>query len=269
MTPRLPRTLQVPLVDSEVDSRPAVYAELLAATGATLGSLADDLSGRNERRGLHLFILLTHLRPLYDGLAQLREAMLWLSRRPGIDDDIAGLLREAAQQVVSGIETMLSEPDPRVLDEARHLMEIEFLFRDFARSPERLHMWRRLSDDQRTQQFGFAALRTREERALGVDGGHILFDEEEYRFHSLSVHPQPLGHRRPLPSPDETTGLFRDAADLLHHASRVWDAGRAAADVARSGRAGSRDTEWPPLDAVDAARQMIDESNRAVGLPDS
>jgi hypothetical protein len=249
-------------------SAPALYAELLATVASTRGSLADDLSSRNERRGLHLFLLLTYLRPLYEGLTQLHEALLWLVRRPGIDVDIAGMLRDAAQLVVSGMETMLSEPDPRVLDEARHLMEIEFLFRDFARSPERLEMWRLLSEEERTQQFEFGALRKREEGALGVVGRHILFDQEEYRFHALSAHPQPVGHRRLLSSPDETSGLFRDAADLLHHSSRVWDAGLAAVKATRSGGR-SDEPDWPALGAVEAARRLIDESYREVGLSGS
>ncbi|MDX6234483.1 MAG: hypothetical protein QOH68_3591 [Nocardioidaceae bacterium] len=248
---------------------PSVYAELLASVGSTGGSLAEDLMDRDERRGVHLFHLLTLLRPLYEGLTQQREALLWLGRRPGIDDDIANLLRESAQKVLSGMETMLAEPDPRVLDEARHLMEIEFLLREFARSPERLELWRHLPEDERAEQFEFGALLRREQWALGIDGRHILFDQEEYRFHSLSVHQQPRGRRRPLPSPDETTGLFRDAADLLHHASRVWDAGLAAVEATRSARGRSAVTEWPTLDAVDAARRMIDETNRAVGLTDS
>jgi hypothetical protein len=245
-----------------------VYAEVLATIGWTLGPLAEDLSHREERRGLHLFQLLTHLRPLVEGLSQLREALLWLARRPGVDDDLASLLRDAAQQVLLGVERMLSEPDPRVLSEARYLMEIEFLLRDFSRSPERLDVWRRLPEDERTRHFGFAALRAREERALGFAGRHVLFDEEEYRFHGLSLHPQPQGRRRPLPAPDEATGLFRDAADLLHHASRVWEAGLVVAGATRSSRRKPGDEAGRPLlDAVERATRMIDENNRALGFP--
>jgi hypothetical protein len=246
----------------------AVYAELLATIGSTFGPLAADLSDREERRGLHLFQLLTHLRPLFEGLSQLREALLWLARRPGVDDDINTLLRDAAQQILSGVEAMLAEPDPRVLGEAGHLMEIEFLFRDFTRVPDRLDSWRQLSEEERAEQFGFGALRQREERALGFVGQHVLFDEEEYRFHALSLHARPLGRRGPLPAPDAVTGLFRDAGDLLHHASRVWEAGIRAAEATRSSRVKSGgDVDWPSLDAVDEARRMIDENNRAIGFP--
>ena len=251
-----------------VEETPGVaYAELLATTRSTFGPLADTLAERNERRGMHLFLLLTNLLPFFEGLSQQREALLWLARRTGIDDDIASLLREAAQQVVSGVESMLAEPDPRALDEARFLMEIEFLFRDFARSPERLEVWRRLPEDQRRQQFGFTALRRREEQLLGVGENHVLFDQEEYRFHGQQMHPLPESYRRGMPAPDEVTGLFRDAGDLLHHASRVWAAGLGLAATTRSGGGHWTDPEWPPLDAVDEARRMIDEHNRTVGLP--
>ena len=246
-----------------------VYAELLATIGSNHGgSLAEELSAREERRGLHLFQLLTHLRPFFEGLSQLREALLWLGRRPGVDGDIVSLLREAAQQVLSGVESMLAEAEPRVIDESRHLMEIEFLLRDFGRTPERLDVWRQLSEDERASQFGFAALRQREESALGFVGGDVLFDEEEYRYHGLSLHPRPLGRRFTLPAPDEVSALFRDAADLLHHASRVWEAARAAAGATRS-YGGKQDDEAgrPPLDAVDEARRLIDANNRATGFP--
>ena len=248
-----------------------VYAELLATVGSTPGgSLGEQLSGREERRGLRLFQLLTQMRPLFEGLSQLRAGLLWLGRRPGVDDDIDSLLREAAQQILSGTESMLARDEPRVLDEPRHLMEIEFLLRDFARTPRRLDVWRQLSDDERTGQFGFRALRQREEKALGFVGRHVLFDEEEYRFHSLSLHPRPLGRSRPLTAPDEISGLFRDAADLLHHASRVWEAALAAVDATRShGVTPDDEAGRPRLDAVDEARRLIDANNRATGLPET
>jgi hypothetical protein len=265
-TPKQDDFARGPLDDA---SMIGVYAELLATIGSTRGgSLGEELSGREERRGLHLFQMLTHLRPLFEGLSQLREALLWLGRRPGVDDDIDSLLREAAQRVLTGVESILAKAEPRVLDEARHLMEIEFLLRDFSRTPERLDVWRQLSEDERTRQFGFRELRQREEKALGFVGRHVLFDEEEYRFHSLSLHPQPLGGRRPLPAPDEVSGLFRDAADLLHHASRVWEAALAAAEATRSyGGKPDDGAGRPPLDAVDEARRLIDANNHATGFP--
>ena len=140
----------------------AVYADMLAALGPSLGSLAEELSERNERRGLHLFHLVTMLRPLFDGLSQLREALLWLARAPDVEGEIANLLREAAREVLSGLESMLADPDPRVLDEARHLMEIEFLLLDFSRTPERLDVWRDLSEPERSE--------GRTERGLGGEG---------------------------------------------------------------------------------------------------
>jgi hypothetical protein len=245
----------------------ALYGDLLATLEPSLDSLAEELSERDARRSLHLFHLLTRLRPFFDGLSQLYGALLWLARLPGVDDDVAYLLREAAQQVVSGMESLLAEPDPRVLDEARRLMEIEFLFFEFTRTPDRLAVWRAISERERTQEFGFDALRQREEKAQGLPAEKVLFDREEYRMHSSAVHPQPLS-RQPSGSspPDPATGLFYDAGDLLHHASRVWTAGLAAAKRTGSISGDAFDARLPPLDAVEAAKQMMEENSRNLGL---
>jgi hypothetical protein len=242
-----------------------VYADLLTTLGPTLGPLADELAHRDKRRSEHLFHLSTLLRPFFVGLSQLREALLRLARAPGIDNDIAHLLRDAAQHIVSGMESLLAEPDPRVLDESRRLMEIEFLLFEFTRTPERLRVWRSLSEHERNQEFAFEILRQREEKARGLPAQRVLFDQEEYRVHSSAVHPQPEG-RRPLTAPDEASGLFYDAGDLLHHASRAWSAGLAAAEATRTDPGEPFEHELPRLDAVEAARKMMDEHNQKRGL---
>ncbi len=243
----------------------ALYADLLATLESS-DPLAGELSERDARRTLHLFDLLTNLRPFFGGLSQLYGALLWLARQPGVDDDVAHLLREAAQQVVSGMEALLAEPDPRVLDEARHLMEIEFLFFEFTRTPDRLDVWRAMSEPERTQRFGFDALRRREERAQGIPADQVLFDQEEYRMHGSALHPQPLSRRPAVSLPDPATGLFYDAGDLLHHALRVWTAGLAAAERTGSINGDAVEAQLPPLDDVDAAKQMMEENSRNVGL---
>jgi hypothetical protein len=244
----------------------AAYADMLAALGPSLGSLADELSQRNERRSQHLFHLVTMLRPFFEGLSQLREAMLWLARAPDVDGEIANLLREAADEVLSGAESMLADPDPRVLDEARHLMEIEFLFLDFSRTPERLGVWRDLPEHERSEQFGFDALRQREEKAQGIPPQRSLFEREEYRLHSSTVHPHPLSSDAQVSPPDDASGLFYDAADLIHHAARVLTAGLAAAGQTGAGNPQRLEAQLPPLDAVQVATQMIDENHRRIGL---
>jgi hypothetical protein len=242
------------------------YADMLAALGPSLGSLADELSQRNERRGLHLLHLVTSLRPFFEGLSQLREAMLWLARAPDVDGEIANLLREAARSVLSGTESMLADPDPRVLDEARRLMEIEFLLLDFSRTPERLGVWRDLPESERSEQFGFDALRRREEKEQGIPPQRSLFEREEYRLHGSTVHPQPLRSEAPVSPPDEASGLFYDATDLLHHAARVLTAGLAAAAQTGAGSPQQLEAQLPPLDAVQEADRMIDEHHRRTGL---
>ena len=244
----------------------AGYADMLAALGPSLGSLAEELSERNERRGRHLFHLVTMLRPFFDGLSQLREAMLWLARAPGVDGEIANLLRDAVRAVLSGTESILANPDPRVLDEARQLMEIEFLLLDFSRTPERLGAWRDLPESERSEQFGFDALRRREEKAQGIPPQRSLFEREEYRLHGSTVHPQPLSSDVPVSAPDAASGLFYDAADLIHHAARVLTAGLAAAGQTGAGSRQQLEAQLPPLDSVHVANQLIDDNHRRIGL---
>jgi hypothetical protein len=145
-------------------------------------------------------------------------------------------------------------------------MEIEFLLLDFSRTPERLDVWRDLPEHERSEQFGFDALRQREEKAQGIPPQRSLFEREEYRLHGSTVHPHPLSSDAQVSPPDDASGLFYDAADLIHHAARVLTAGLAAAGQTGAGSPQLLEAQLPPLDAVQVANQMIDENHRRIGL---
>jgi hypothetical protein len=242
------------------------YVDLLDTLTPVAGGLVEALAARQERRNQHLFSMLTQVPMLLEGLGELHEAMMWLAGRPGVDGEIAHLLREAGSRVVSGTETLLSEPDPRVLDEAGYLMEVEFLFLDFTRDPDRLEAWTRTPQLDRNRHVDFDVLRRRHQEASGVHADRVLFDQEEYRLHSSSTHPVPVDPDPPLVAPDVATGLFFDAADLLHHAMRVYTAGLTVAGATGSTSTQSLEAQRPELDAVDAALQLIEDKYRSIGL---
>jgi hypothetical protein len=228
--------------------------------------LVTELAARQERRSQHLFSVATRFPVFLEGLSQLHDAFLWLAGQPGVDGEIAHLLREAGSRVVSGTEFLLSQPDPRVLDEARYLMEVEFLLLDFVRDPQRLDAWSRMPQPERDRQFGFKALRETHQAAAGIPADRVLFDQEEYQLHGSTTHPSPVDRDPPLPVPDTATGLFLDAADLLHHAVRAWTAALTVAGATGSIETAARGAQRPALDAVEVAKKLIDDTHRTIGL---
>jgi hypothetical protein len=239
------------------------YGTLVGALLPSLGSLGRELGEREQRRAEHLLHLVTQLRPWFAGLSQIGDGLRWLAGLDGRDPVAAGLLRAAFDQVVSGTERLLAEPDVRVMDESRVLIEIEFLLLDFAASPRRVELWQAMGDDERDTDFGFDMLRRRHEARSGVPSDLAIFDVEEYRIHSRRVHPRPADGGILAP-PDPVTGLFFDAGDLMHHAFRVWTAGLAL--LANQGDDVRRLPGLPPMDAVDQATRLMDENNRRLGL---
>jgi hypothetical protein len=244
----------------------ATYVDVLATLEPVAGGLVEELAARQERRSQHLFSLQTQFPVLLEALSQVQEALGWLAGQSGVNVEVAHLLREAEGRVVSGAEFLLSQADPRVLDEARYLMEVEFLFLDFTREPDRLDVWTRTPQLERSRQFDFDVLRRRHQEATGVDADRVLFDQEEYRMHGSTTHPRPIDRDPPLSAPDAATGLFFDAADLIHHAMRAWTAGLAAAGATGSAAAMTLEARRPALAAVDAAMELIDETHRSIGL---
>jgi hypothetical protein len=243
---------------------PVTYDSLLETLASAVGPLALELNERHSRRAAHLVHLLTLSRLTFDGLSELRESFLWLTRVPGADPEIAALCRQAADKIVGGVESLLVDTHPRVLDEARYLMEIEFLFYEFAREPSQVPVWRDLSARERNQRFGFGALRRREERARNVPADHVLADRQEYSVHSSSVHPCPSSETADV-GLDAASGIFHDASDLLQHAARTWAAALDAFESTMSDREAEADEMPPRLDAVTGAMGLIDEQRMAMG----
>jgi hypothetical protein len=249
-----------------VQEREVGYSELLELVAAGMPPLVGELRLRDERRARHLAHLMTTYREILEALSALREAFLWLTRVPGVDLEIKQLMAQAAARTVTGVEAILAEAHPRTLDDARYMMELEFLLRDVAREPRQLARWRDAQPHQRNQQFGFGKLRQRLEAAQQVPSGFVLPDRDEYRSHSEAVHPSPVGTQG-LDEVDEESGIFWDAGDLLQHAARLWPAALDAAAVTLTeDGANEFDEDVPDLAAVDVAMSRTDKTMRLLGI---
>jgi len=205
------------------DSGPLFISDLYADIRHIAGPIVDDLVDTDQRAGARLLDASLYCLPLLRGLSALVEHFNRLAGLGGLDADIAGLFRQTADNIYEGIRACIFTPGPRVMDQSRFLMEVEFLLYDLTARPESLDEWRRAEPYRRNQVFGFGKLRSRRERDLGVEAGQVLPDRDEYSVHSALVHPRPA---RELTTPDETPEARRfhltsDLADLFEHSIRV------------------------------------------------
>ncbi|MCW2855451.1 MAG: hypothetical protein JWR52_1066 [Marmoricola sp.] len=158
-------------------------------------------------------------------LNQVRGGLLWCAAVAS-HNEVAGLLQSAAWKLDDGVRSILGAPPPRVVDEARFLMEIEFLLRDFALDPRRIDEWTSLDLWERNNKYGFGKSRRRVETALGLPDGQSLPDKVEYSIHSAEVHPQPAHQKHPEATTTEQRQALLDAdlSDLAIHGWRVLTA---------------------------------------------
>jgi hypothetical protein len=200
-------------------------------------------------------------------LGQATRSLAWIAALPGMPSAFVDLLADAQLDVAHGAESVLSRPDPRSLDESRHLMEIEALFRLFARDPKELEAWATTEPHRRNQIYGFGRLLDRERRENGVPDGHVLPDSHEYSTHSQAIHPQ-VRRDKLAPASDEMSGTFADLGDLFQHAMRVHAAALDAAEALVPEDTGEGVDAAPPMDQVHRARTVINRVNREWGVPE-
>ncbi|HWU21538.1 MAG TPA: hypothetical protein VN088_08435 [Nocardioides sp.] len=245
------------------------YSQLLGDLAGYVGSLHPVLTATDDTRATNLLDSALWLMPTWRGLSQLHDAFLWWSEANGLQPEIAGLLKQAAEHLVLGVESILGQRAPRVVDESRFLMEVEFLLRDFSLDPARIDEWAALPPRKRHQKFGFGQARSRVEKAAGIPHGRVLPDRDEYSLHSRVVHPWPRGE---LPVPDGTphdrrSWLATDLGDLLGHGWKVLMA--FLGDIEKFLPDEGQEIAGDPPD-ISAAREVLDdyaEQMRALRVP--
>ena len=230
------------------------------------GPVGETLSQYEQNRSNLLRAMPNDHDTLIRAIGQISGSLRWLTTGTSLPEELSELLHDAQDDLANGVESVLSRPDPRVLDESRHLMEIEALLRLFAREPEELRAWADAEPHRRNQQYGFGKLLDRERREKGVPDGHVLPDSVEYGGHSQAVHPLPRRDKI-APAGDELSGAFADLGDLLQHGARVLDAAVEAMAALLPGDAPGPPSEYPPVDQLEPAWGLIERFNRRLGVP--
>jgi hypothetical protein len=233
-------------------SGPLSVSALYPLLGPWAPSLIEALDEADKRAGARLLDAATYLPPVLRGVEEFRQHFTKLSTdHPCLDPDIASLCGQVAEHIYLGIQSCIFTPGPHSGDDARFLMEAQFLFSDFAVNPDRIAEWRDAEPHRRNQIFGFGKLRQRREKTLGVPSGQVLPDRDEYSVHSALVHPRPgreVGTGEVTPQARRTY-ITLSLGDLLEHARRTCGAAQEMlAALVDRGMPPDALNEWRSLD---------------------
>lgn len=147
---------------------------LLAEVGPRWGPVGAALLANHRRRIDQVRMLTTDHDILIRAIGQSVGRLQWLARIPDLHPELVHLLETATKDLEHGVESILTERDPRSLDVSRHLMEIESLLRLFAREPRELEEWVDIEPHLRHGAYGFGKLTQREGRARGIPDDQVL-----------------------------------------------------------------------------------------------
>lgn len=207
--------------DDGETSQGAAYDAMLSA-GAWAGQLRDFLLQRSDARARRLFASLTQLTSFPAALAEIGNWLDWLVEWFRLPPAVTHLARYAKEITFAGAEAVLTGDGHTASNNARLLMETEFLLRDFTAEPNRIREWATLKPHDRGNRYSFGETRRRAEQRASTPHGFSLPARGEYQIHSVMAHPSPPGNDDGYP--DLTTELFYELGDLLDHSHRVLKA---------------------------------------------
>lgn len=240
------------------------YEALLTQMSHRWGPVGEALQAAHTRRRRHLTEMTPDHDTLLRALGQLADSLRWFAESPDLHPEIAHLIECAVHDLQQGVESVFSDADPRVLDESRHLMEVELLFRTFAREPGELQAWIDIESHRRNAKFGFGRLLDREARARDVREGYSLPDRREYSAHSEVVHPIPYPDR-PAPAEDLAGGMFCDLGDLYQHGIRIYGIMPALLDATLPPNSRPPKRARPATPDFIQARRLIQDFTHMIG----
>ena len=188
------------------------------------GPLKSGIAKRTARRQLQKAILLK-FKPLSEAFDEVLAQLQFLSNSDDLRPEVSYLLDEAQRWVIGGVDHALAEDTSNEIDEARKLLELEYLLLDFAAVPSSLDEWTAIESWKRQTRFGFGELRKREERRQELDEDMVIAARDYWITHSIHSHPKPP-HDEPPQSPDQSRSLLLLLCDLLGHAMSVVHAAK-------------------------------------------
>lgn len=241
--------------------QPVSYDEILAATKP--GPLHSHLAGASATRGLHLSSAVTNAPWLLLAVDECLLTIEWFCRAFEVDDAVRDLLGQASAAILEGAEAVLTKGLAGMNSPGRKLIEIEFLFRDFALDGRRAEDWSKADRSGRVKRFSFAAVRGRVEAAANVPKGSMLPDRAEFAAHSEGIHVTPIRAKNaPGPAAEVVLGF----CDLLEHSRRLLGALYALAAAAAYELSAAAD-DPPAMPALQKALAQMGAIAVANGMP--
>lgn len=163
--------------------------------------------------------------PLSKAFDEILVQLQFLSNLNELRPELSYLLEEAQGWIIGGVDRALAENASNEIEEARKLLELEYLLLDFAAVPSNLDEWMTIEPWKRQSKFGFGELRKREERRQELDDDMVIAARDYWITHSVHSHPKPP-QDEPQPSPDQSRALLLLLCDLLGHGISVVHAAK-------------------------------------------
>lgn len=208
------------------DEEDFTFAASLRAAKPALPGLVDLLSRAEKNRAVRFKALSTAARlprALEEILTYTRELENYYRSEKEVSQ-LAFLLRRAHGDFVTAIDAMLSGFHKTVLDSMRDVMEIEFLFRDFALNHAHIAEWLTASEKLRRDKFQAGSLRQRYAASEGQNPPDMP-EATDYRGHSMLLHVLPYENPIVWATPGEASDAIGSLVclyDIFEHARRMF-----------------------------------------------
>lgn len=199
--------------------------DLLEAQGSR--ELLAVLRDHHRARGNRLFGLMTLIAvlPAFDeALTHGLELDQYLALHPRLGE-VSFLVARMNADLEIAIEALLVGRQSVVADCMRDVMEIEMLFRDFARRPQHIELWMESDEASLMKLFRPAEVRRRLANDAFPGKGLDLPESQEYQVHSMGLHPSPQPHplsKKAKEASVQAERLLFEAGEILEHGHRFF-----------------------------------------------
>lgn len=193
----------------------------IATTINTSGYVQRELGSIEKSRVVNKK-LLEHFDPILGAFDEVIDVLNALRSSKSIPKEINDLIVDTQQWIIYGLDRSLSVQSGSELEEARKILETEFLLLDFTHRDESLENWKNIEPWKRQQEFGFGKLRQREEKRQDLSEDMVIAARDYWIHHSTQSHPHPhKKNRNKVFDPSREYLLL--ICDLLMHSVSLID----------------------------------------------